>query len=149
MSTLEFKVILDLILSTHHNKCSKVKLINKMKEEANKHHEEELKRNREIAQLRKESRRAENLIRSLETKNRVKDVVLKRKQEEVSALRKAARTGKMSSKAAGRLNEIAKASTIGASPKAAKQKWQLLEKNIADNTFNRQSIVSLEQELER
>ncbi|KAK7586017.1 hypothetical protein V9T40_003893 [Parthenolecanium corni] len=125
-----------------------VKLINKMKEEANKHHEQELKRNREIAQLRKESRRAENLIRSLETKNRVKDVVLKRKQEEVSALRKAARTSKMSSKAAGRPTELVKSVTaLGASPKVAKQKWQLLEKNISDNTFNRQSIVSLEREL--
>lgn len=119
-----------------------------MKEEANKHHEEELRRNREIAQLRKESRKAENLIRSLETKNRVKDVVLKRKQEEVSALRKAARTSKMSSKAAGRPNDIAKP-PVGASPKVAKQKWQLLEKNIADNTFNRQSIASLEGELVR
>lgn len=120
-----------------------------MKEEANKHHEEELRRNREIAQLRKESRRAENLIRSLETKNRVKDVVLKRKQEEVSALRKAARTSKMSSKAAGRPNELTAKPPIGASPKVAKQKWQMLEKNIADNTFNRQSIVSLERELVR
>lgn len=120
-----------------------------MKEEANKHHEEELKRNREIAQLRKESRRAENLIRSLETKNRVKDVVLKRKQEEVSALRKAARTSKMSNKAAGRPNELAKVGVTSASPRVAKQKWQLLEKNIADNTFNRQSIISLEQELVR
>ncbi|XP_065212787.1 kinesin-like protein KIF21A [Planococcus citri] len=128
-------------------KRTKVKLINKMKEEANKHHEEELRRNREIAQLRKESRRAENLIRSLETKNRVKDVVLKRKQEEVSALRKAARTNKMSSKAAGRPNEMKP--PIGASPKVAKQKWQQLEKNISDNTFNRQSIVSLERELVR
>lgn len=121
-----------------------------MKEEANKHHEQELKRNREIAQLRKESRRAENLIRSLETKNRVKDVVLKRKQEEVSALRKAARTSKMSSKAAGRPTDLVKSVTaLGASPKVAKQKWQLLEKNISDNTFNRQSIVSLERELVR
>lgn len=121
-----------------------------MKEEANKHHEQELKRNREIAQLRKESRRAENLIRSLETKNRVKDVVLKRKQEEVSALRKAARTSKMSSKAAGRPTDLVKNVTaLGASPKVAKQKWQLLEKNISDNTFNRQSIVSLERELVR
>lgn len=121
-----------------------------MKEEANKHHEQELKRNREIAQLRKESRRAENLIRSLETKNRVKDVVLKRKQEEVSALRKAARTSKMSSKAAGRPTDLVKSvAALGASPKVAKQKWQLLEKNISDNTFNRQSIVSLERELVR
>lgn len=121
-----------------------------MKEEANKHHEEELKRNREIAQLRKESRRAENLIRSLETKNRVKDVVLKRKQEEVSALRKAARTSKMSNKAAGRPNELSKVgAAVASSPKVAKQKWQLLEKNIADNTFNRQSIISSEQELVR
>jgi len=73
-----------------------------MKEEAAKHKDVELRRNREIAQLRKESRKRENTIRSLEAEKRVKDAVLKRKQEEVTALRKMQR-GPLSNKAAGRV----------------------------------------------
>ncbi|PSN35255.1 hypothetical protein C0J52_18156 [Blattella germanica] len=81
---------------------NQVKLLNKMKEEAAKHKDVELRRNREIAQLRKESRKRENTIRSLEAEKRVKEAVLKRKQEEVTALRKMQR-GPLSNKAAGRV----------------------------------------------
>jgi predicted RNase H-like nuclease (RuvC/YqgF family) len=81
---------------------SQVKLLNKMKEEAAKHKDVEVRRNREIAQLRKESRKRENTIRSLEAEKRVKDAVLKRKKEEVTALRKMQR-GPLSNKAAGRI----------------------------------------------
>ena len=76
----------------------------KMKEEANRHKELELKRTREIAQLRKESRKRENEIRTLQMDKRVKESVLKRKQEEVNALRKVqARQGNLSDRAAGRV----------------------------------------------
>lgn len=54
-----------------------------MKEEAAKHKETEIRRNREIAQLRKESRRNANVIRSLEAEKRAQGVVLRVKQEEV------------------------------------------------------------------
>lgn len=62
-----------------------VRLIRKMKEETNKHKEQEILRNREIAKLKKDSRRAQNLIRNLESDKKTKEVILKRKQEEVSA----------------------------------------------------------------
>lgn len=76
----------------------------KMKEEANRFKELELKRAREIAQLRKESRKRENEIRTLQMDKRVKETVLKRKQEEVNALRKnQARHGALSDLAAGRV----------------------------------------------
>jgi kinesin family protein 4/21/27 len=81
---------------------SQVKLLNKMKEEAAKHKDVEVRRNREIAQLRKESRKRENTIRFLEAEKRVKEAVLKRKQEEVTALRRMQR-GPLSNKAAGRV----------------------------------------------
>lgn len=81
---------------------SQVKLLNKMKEESAKHKDVEVRRNREIAQLRKESRKRENTIRSLEAEKRVKEAVLKRKHEEVTALRKMHR-GPLSNKAVGRI----------------------------------------------
>ncbi|RZF44783.1 hypothetical protein LSTR_LSTR000735 [Laodelphax striatellus] len=124
----------------------KVRLINKMKEETAKHKETESRRTREIAQLRKERRKHENVIRSLEAEKRAKDVVLKRKQEEVSALRRVAHHGKLSNRAAGRLRS---SKTASSSPKIAKQKWTALEKNISSNTLNKQSIVALEREMER
>lgn len=126
-------------------KRTKVKLINKMREEAAKHRETESRRNREIAQLRKESRRHANVIRSLEAEKRAKEVVLRCKQEELSAMRRNARGG-LSHRAAGRLHPP-KSSTTAA--KLAKQKWIALEKNISSNAHNKQSIVSLEREMER
>lgn len=73
-----------------------------MREENQRHKNAEERRNREIAQLRKESRRHENQIRTLEAEKRQKEVVLKRKQEEVTMLRRLAKPG-LSNKAAGRV----------------------------------------------
>ncbi|XP_075217567.1 kinesin-like protein 31E isoform X2 [Lycorma delicatula] len=126
-------------------KRTKVKLINKMREEAAKHRESEVRRNREIAQLRKESRRHANVIRSLEAEKRAKEVVLRCKQEELSAMRRHARGG-LSSRAAGRLYPSKSAIS---SAKIVKQKWIALEKNISSNALNKQSIISLEREMER
>ncbi|CAB3377767.1 Hypothetical predicted protein [Cloeon dipterum] len=83
-------------------KKTKVRLLNKMKEESQRHKLEQERRNRELAQLRKTNRKHENQIRSLEAEKRAKDVVLKRRQEEVNALRKNQFSG-MSSKAAGKI----------------------------------------------
>lgn len=46
----------------------------RMREESSKHKAVELRRAREIAQLRKESRRRDNQIRSLEAEKRAKEV---------------------------------------------------------------------------
>lgn len=55
-----------------------------IKEDSEKNKQVELRRSREVAQLRKEQLKKEGLIRTLEKEKRQKDVVLKRKQEEVS-----------------------------------------------------------------
>ena len=47
----------------------------RMREESSKHKEVELRRAREIAQLRKETRRRDNQIRSLEAEKRAKEVL--------------------------------------------------------------------------
>ncbi|KAJ8673461.1 hypothetical protein QAD02_004723 [Eretmocerus hayati] len=123
-------------------KRAKVKLLNKMREEAQRHKENELKRNREIAQLRKESRRNANMIRTLEADKRMKEVVLRRKQEEVTALRK--RDRGLSVKASGRLQ----ASKV-ANPKALKQRWQTFERTITKQALAKQAAAETEKEMER
>ena len=144
----------------------------KMKEEANRHKELELKRTREIAQLRKESRKRENEIRTLQMDKCVKESVLKRKQEEVNTLRKVqARQGNLSDRAAGRvlpgtyflnkfiffcliftINVVGKNSRKPRqpySPKVAKQKWYRLEHNLSQMALNRLTVSQLEKYLER
>ncbi|XP_003707301.2 kinesin-like protein 31E isoform X1 [Megachile rotundata] len=122
-------------------KRAKVKLLNKMREEAQRHKENELRRNREIAQLRKESRKNANMIRTLEADKRMKEVVLRRKQEEVSALRK--RDRGLSQKVAGR------APPKPINPKALKQRWQTFERTIAKQALAKQAAAETEREMER
>lgn len=122
-------------------KRAKVRLINKMKEESQRHKESELKRIREIAQLRKESRKNANMIRTMEAESRIKDQVLKRKQEEVSVLRRSQRD-KLGLKTSGRFRQ----KTF--SQKAAKQKWLKVEKSINNITLSKRGIVQQEVRME-
>ncbi|XP_031825671.1 kinesin-like protein 31E isoform X2 [Nomia melanderi] len=122
-------------------KRAKVKLLNKMREEAQRHKENELRRNREIAQLRKESRKNANMIRTLEADKRMKEVVLRRKQEEVTALRK--RDRGLSQKVAGR------APPKPINPKTLKQRWQTFERTIAKQALAKQAAAETEREMER
>ncbi|KAJ9596233.1 hypothetical protein L9F63_027141, partial [Diploptera punctata] len=78
-----------------------VKLLNKMKEEAAKHKDVELRRNREIAQLRKNLARERNTIRTLEAEKRVKEAVLKEETRGSNSIKENATC--MSNKAAGKV----------------------------------------------
>ena len=62
-----------------------------MKDETSRAKREDLRKNREIAQLRKEQRKKENYIKNLEADNRLKKAVLRRKTEELSNMKKAPR----------------------------------------------------------
>ncbi|CAN8004695.1 unnamed protein product [Ixodes hexagonus] len=130
-------------------KKTKVSLMTKMKEESRRHQEMEKRRNREVAHMKKESRQQENRIRSLEAQNRTKEMVLKRRHEEVAALRRQARP--MSSRVAGRVAPGGRGNgkALLVSPRAAKQKWQSLEKNIDKLVLHKQSICTLERDMER
>uniref|UniRef100_A0A0K8T643 KIF21A/B second helical domain-containing protein n=1 Tax=Lygus hesperus TaxID=30085 RepID=A0A0K8T643_LYGHE len=119
-------------------KRTKVKLMNKMKEESQRHKEAETKRNREIAVLKKQSRIDANRIKKMEAEKRANSIVLKRKHEEVAALRTAVNR-KPWMKTNGRPKDR----------KQSKQKWVSLEKNIAESTINKQSISALEKEMVR
>ena len=63
-----------------------VRLMKQIKEDTEKNKQSELRRSKEISLLRKEQIRKEGLIRTLEREKSQKDVVLKRKQEEVCVL---------------------------------------------------------------
>lgn len=122
-------------------KRTKVRLINKMKEESQRHKQTEMRRVREIAQLKKESRKNASMIKSMEAERRIKDQVLKRKQEEVSVLRKNQR-GRLSLRAAGRVIQKP------FSERVAKQKWTKMEKSINNITLSKRGIVEQEVRME-
>uniref|UniRef100_H3BE86 Kinesin-like protein KIF21B n=1 Tax=Latimeria chalumnae TaxID=7897 RepID=H3BE86_LATCH len=80
---------------------AKVALMKQMREEQQRRRMIEAKRNREIAQLKKEQRRQEFQIRALESQKRQQELILRRKTQEVSALRRLAKP--MSDQVAGKL----------------------------------------------
>ncbi|XP_067360609.1 kinesin-like protein KIF21B isoform X10 [Channa argus] len=82
-------------------KKAKVVLMKQMKEEQQRRRMVEAKRNREITQLKKEQRRQEYQIRALESQKRQQELVLRRKTQEVTALRRLAKP--MSDRVAGRV----------------------------------------------
>ncbi|KAJ8360512.1 hypothetical protein SKAU_G00170370 [Synaphobranchus kaupii] len=82
-------------------KKAKVAVMKQMKEEQQRRRMVEAKRNREIAQLKKEQRRQEYQIRSLESQKRQQEIVLRRRTQEVTALRRMARP--VSDRVAGRV----------------------------------------------
>ncbi|KAM9107526.1 kinesin-like protein KIF21B isoform 3-T4 [Megaptera novaeangliae] len=187
-------------------KKAKVALMKQMREEQQRRRLAETKRNREIAQLKKEQRRQEFQIRALESQKRQQEMVLRRKTQEVSALRRLAKP--MSERVAGRVGpkppmldsgtEVSASTTsseaesgarsvssivrqwdrkishfLGSHPtptmsgarparkkfqkkgasqsfsKAARLKWQSLERRIVDIVMQRMTIVNLEADMER
>ncbi|CAM9864751.1 unnamed protein product [Lampetra fluviatilis] len=72
-------------------KKTKVRLMKQMREEQEKTRAVEMRRNREIAQLKKDQRKQEYHIKSLEAQKRQQDLILRRKTEEVTALRRIAK----------------------------------------------------------
>uniref|UniRef100_A0A3Q1JJC6 Kinesin motor domain-containing protein n=1 Tax=Anabas testudineus TaxID=64144 RepID=A0A3Q1JJC6_ANATE len=154
-------------------KKAKVALMKQMKEEQQRRRMVEAKRNREIAQLKKEQRRQEYQIRALESQKRQQELVLRRKTQEVTALRRL--TKPMSDRVAGRVArwnqppsltdsgaELSKlqrkpaglGSTAAAGratnvSKSARQKWQTLERRILDIVMQRMTIANMEADMDR
>ncbi|XP_067420527.1 kinesin-like protein KIF21A isoform X8 [Emydura macquarii macquarii] len=183
-------------------KKTKVRLMKQMKEEQEKARMTESRRNREIAQLKKEQRKREHQLKLLEAQKRNQEVVLRRKTEEVTALRRQARP--MSDKAAGRVSrklslpdhpiqepsssvssvdydgsrsaaqqkmripvarvqalsvtatngtrkKYQRKGTIGRvySSRAARMKWQLLERRVTDIIMQRMTISNMETDMNR
>lgn len=145
-------------------KSAKIKLMRKIQDENSRHKEVENKKAREISQLRKEARKHQNTIKSLQAQTAAKDQVLKRRSEQVTALRKGQKTG-LSTKAAGRV-PTKKGRKLNAAwskvikfvlfyldnsftTRQAKNKWESIQRNINRAARSKQAVVELERELER
>ncbi|XP_054974007.1 kinesin-like protein KIF21A isoform X1 [Sorex araneus] len=181
-------------------KKTKVRLMKQMKEEQEKARLTESRRNREIAQLKKDQRKRDHQLRLLEAQKRNQEVVLRRKTEEVTALRRQVRP--MSDKVAGkvprkpsssdapaqgpgagagdtdatkagtpawsrvpvaRVQALPSPATNGArardprkgqpgrvfTSKAARMKWQLLERRVTDIVMQKMTISSMEADMDR
>lgn len=127
-------------------KSARVKLMRKISDENNRHKEVESKKAREIAQLRKEQRKNLNTIKTLQAQTLAKDQILKRRTEEVSALRKGKHSN-LSIKATGRLTN--RASPRNFNPRMAKTAWESLQRTIGRAARNKHAVIELERELER
>ncbi|XP_075348229.1 kinesin-like protein KIF21A isoform X8 [Mycteria americana] len=182
-------------------KKTKVRLMKQMKEEQEKARMTESRRNREIAQLKKEQRKREHQLKLLEAQKRNQEVILRRKTEEVTALRRQVRplsdkvAGKVSRKLSlpehpiqeasssssvehdgsrtaaqqkmripvARVQALSVTATNGTgkkyqrkavtsrvySSKAARMKWQLLERRVTDIIMQRMTIANMEADMNR
>ncbi|XP_049429501.1 kinesin-like protein KIF21B isoform X8 [Epinephelus fuscoguttatus] len=157
-------------------KKTKVRLMKQMKEQQEKNRMNESRRNREIASLRKDQRRQEHQLKLLEAQKRQQELILRRKTEEVTALRRQARptSGKVVRKInlpepmqdsahrppSGRLYSSGNAApngtrssyrrTVGIySTRIARNKWQSLERRITDVIMQRMTISNMEADMNR
>nr|XP_033470569.1 kinesin-like protein KIF21A isoform X2 [Epinephelus lanceolatus] len=156
-------------------KKTKVSLMRQMKEQQERSRATECKRNREIASLKKDQRRAEHQLRQMEAQKRQQELILRRKNEEVTALRRQVRptSGKVSRKVSlpDPLQEPHRATpgrmqTSGASPasgarsspmrmgsiyltRTARAKWQSLERRVTDIIMQRMTISNMETDMNR
>ncbi|XP_044199258.1 kinesin-like protein KIF21A isoform X2 [Thunnus albacares] len=157
-------------------KKTKVVLMRQMKEQQERNRATECRRNREIASLKKDQRRAEHQLKQMEAQKRQQELILRRKTEEVTALRRQVRpvSGKTTRKvslpeplqeqshraAPGRLQSAGASHSNGArsSPvrmgsiylnRTARTKWQSLERRITDIIMQRMTISNMETDMNR
>uniref|UniRef100_A0A8C7YHC7 Kinesin family member 21A n=1 Tax=Oryzias sinensis TaxID=183150 RepID=A0A8C7YHC7_9TELE len=157
-------------------KKTKVRLMKQMKEQQEKNRMNESRRNREIASLKKDQRKQEHQLKLLEAQKRQQELILKRKTEEVTALRRQVRptSGRVSRRInhpesvqdsthrppSGRMyspNNAPPNSTRSSyrrtagiySTRIARNKWQTLERRISDVIMQRMTISNMEADMNR
>ncbi|KAF7694060.1 kinesin-like protein KIF21A isoform X1 [Silurus meridionalis] len=157
-------------------KKTKVGLMKQMKEQQERSFASETRRNREIATLKKDQRRQEHLVRQLEAQKRQQELILRRRTEEVTALRRQVRptSGKVNRKISlpEPLQEpparpgYTRAHTAGSSApngtrkyqmrsggvfstRTARAKWQALERRVSDLIMQRMTISNMEADMNR
>ncbi|KAK5616669.1 Kinesin-like protein kif21a [Crenichthys baileyi] len=157
-------------------KKTKVRLMKQMKEQQEKNRLNESRRNREIASLKKDQRKQEHQLKLLEAQKRQQELILRRKTEEVTALRRQVRptSGKVVRKVnlpeaaqdsthrppSGRLYPSSNTASNGTwssyrrtagvySTRIARNKWQNLERRITDVIMQRMTISNMEADMNR
>ncbi|XP_066523506.1 kinesin-like protein KIF21A isoform X2 [Hoplias malabaricus] len=156
-------------------KKTKVGLMKQIKEQQERNRVSETRRNREIATLKKDHRRQEYQLRQLEAQKRQQELVLRRRTEEITALRRQVRptSGKVNRKVSlpEPLHESSTRTgptrphgtgatapngtrkylmrTGGISTKTARAKWQSLERRISDIIMQRMTISNMEADMNR
>ncbi|XP_062299316.1 kinesin-like protein KIF21A isoform X2 [Scomber scombrus] len=170
------KQLKKLQLDVTEMKKTKVSLMRQMKEQQERNRVTECRRNREIASLKKDQRRSEHQLKQMEAQKRQQELVLRRKTEEVTALRRQVRpvSGKMTRKVSlpeplqeplyraspGRLQSSVASPSNGArsSPvrmgsiylnRTARTKWQSLERRVTDIIMQRMTISNMETDMNR
>ncbi|XP_073336303.1 kinesin-like protein KIF21A isoform X4 [Pagrus major] len=170
------KQLKKLQLDVTEMKKTKVSLMRQMKEQQERNRAAECRRNREIASLKKDQRRAEHQLKQMEAQKRQQELILRRKNEEVTALRRQVRpaSGKVSRKVSlpeplqepshratpTRMHTYGVASSNGArsSPvrigsaylsRTARTKWQSLERRVSDIIMQRMTISNMETDMNR
>ncbi|XP_076860871.1 kinesin-like protein KIF21A isoform X3 [Brachyhypopomus gauderio] len=157
-------------------KKTKVGLMKQMKEQQDRSRASETRRNREIASLKKDQRRQEHLLRQLEAQKRQQELILRRRTEEVTALRRQVRpaSGKVSRKvslpeplhepatrsgpsrphAAGPAahngtRKVLSRAGAAYSTRMARAKWQTLERRVSDIIMQKMTISNMETDMNR
>ncbi|XP_030383515.1 kinesin-like protein KIF21A isoform X2 [Scaptodrosophila lebanonensis] len=145
LKTQEIK-LQNLRLELHELKSSKIKLMKKISEQVSRYKVEDNKKSKEIAQLRKEQRRQQTAVLSLQAKMNAKEQILRRKTEEVSALRKSQRGVRGQKISVLALNNK---NRINTRTRSAHVRWDNLIRTISHAARNKQFIIQLEKELGR
>ncbi|XP_065130852.1 kinesin-like protein KIF21A isoform X2 [Paramisgurnus dabryanus] len=157
-------------------KNTKVGLMKQMKEQQERNRASETRRNREIATLKKDQRKQEHQLKQLEAQKRQQELILRRRAEEITALRRQVRpvSGKVNRKISlpESLQESSpraphlRPQTAGAnasngtrkylmrkggvySARMARAKWQSLERRISDIIMQRLTISNMETDMNR
>ncbi|KAJ8372603.1 hypothetical protein AAFF_G00281100 [Aldrovandia affinis] len=170
------KQLKKLQLDVAEMKKTKVRLMKQMKEQQEMNRMSESRRNREIATLKKDQRKQEHQLKLLEAQKRQQELILRRKTEEVTALRRQVRpiSGKVNRKvnlnepyqdssyrsSSGRSYSTGGAPSNGTrryqrrvtglySTRGARSKWQALERRISDVIMQRMTISNMECDMNR
>ncbi|CAJ1054415.1 kinesin-like protein KIF21A isoform X1 [Xyrichtys novacula] len=170
------KQLKKLQLDVTEMKKTKVALMRQMKEQQERNRASECRRNREIASLKKDQRRAEYQLKQMEAQKRQQELIIRRKNEEVTALRRQVRpaSGKVSRRVSlpephhepSPRASPARINTYGTSPlngarnspvrmggsylsRTARAKWQSLERRVSDIIMQRMTILNMETDMNR
>uniref|UniRef100_A0A673CGU6 Kinesin-like protein KIF21A n=1 Tax=Sphaeramia orbicularis TaxID=375764 RepID=A0A673CGU6_9TELE len=125
-------------------KKTKVALMRQMKEQQERNRATECRRNREIASLKKDQRRAEHQVRQLEAQKRQQEIILRRKNEEVrqSKTHSSKPVISLCRSSPARMGSIYLTRT-------ARAKWQSLERRISDIIMQKMTISNMETDMNR